>query len=92
MWHVRVRTFATETQQTRFLFTAELHVTVNSIKISNIAQQQQQQQQHFCGEFMSPATIHRPQDIAKVPDLFSTDFQKGPQYQIARISVQWRPR
>jgi hypothetical protein len=58
MWHVRVRTFAMETQQTNFLCTAELNVTLNNIKISNVAQQ------YFGGEFVSPATVHRTQVLA----------------------------
>ena len=58
MWHFRVGTFAMETQQTQFLCTAELYVTIKNIKISNVVQQ------YFCGEFMSSSTIHRTQVLA----------------------------
>jgi hypothetical protein len=67
----------------RFLCTAERHVTVNNIKISSVAQTILLRRIYVAGKNNSYSGPR-----LKVLDIFSTDFQKSPQYQLAR---KYRP-
>ena len=53
MWRVRITDVAMEAQKMSSVCIVDLDVTVNNIKIMNVAQQR------FYGEFMSLAAIKR---------------------------------